>query len=95
MAPQAAGKGRPAKKQAKSPASDRPMRRRIEDSSAVKKDRQALLATEPGKQVFVVPFNKRATLIRLNADKGVAVVQSGIFEMELPLADLEPVAQGK
>jgi len=69
----------------------RPMRRRSRDSQAAKKTRQALLEAQPGSQVFVVPFNKRATLIRINAEKELAVVQSGIFEMEIPLADIEPV----
>jgi len=82
-------KGTPRKR----PARDRPMRRISEDSKTARKHRDALLATEPGKQVFVIPFNKRATLIRLNPDKDLAVVQSGIFEMEIPLADLEPVRE--
>ncbi len=67
-----------------------PLARRNRDSAAAKANRQALLQTRPGEQVFVVPFNKRATLIRLNAHKDNALVQSGIFEMEIPLADLEP-----
>jgi len=78
---------RPAKK-------DQPIPRRKTDSKAAKASRQALLLTQPGEQVYVVPFNKTATLIRLNKDKEQAVVQSGIFEMELPLADLEPVTKG-
>jgi hypothetical protein len=69
------------------------MYRRDPESKAAQASRQILLSLEPGKQVFVVPFNKRATLIRINADKDQAVVQSGIFEMEIPLADLEPVAE--
>jgi DNA mismatch repair protein MutS2 len=73
------------------PREARPMARRSADSQAARAGHDALLATEPGKQVFVVPFNKRATLIRINAEKGVAVVQSGIFEMQIPLADLEPI----
>lgn len=52
---------------------------------------KALLALEPGEQVYVVPFHKRATLIRVQADKDLAVVQSGIFEMQIPLVDLEPL----
>jgi hypothetical protein len=52
---------------------------------------KALLALEPGQQVYVVPFHKRATLIRIQADKELAVVQSGIFEMQIPLVDLEPL----
>ena len=68
----------------------RPIARRGRDSAAAKANRKALLETRPGEQVFVVPFNKRATLIRLNAHKDNALVQSGIFEMEIPLADLEP-----
>jgi len=49
------------------------------------------MAVEPGEQVYVVPFHKRATLIRILADKDLAVVQSGIFEMQVPLIDLEPL----
>jgi DNA mismatch repair protein MutS2 len=73
------------------PQADRPMQRRSPQSRDAQKDRQALLATQPGQKVFVVPFNKPATLIRINTDKDQAVVQSGAFEMELPLADLEPL----
>ena len=35
-----------------------------------------------------------ATLIRIEESKNQAVVQSGIFELEIPLADLEPVRRG-
>ena len=73
------------------PADDRPIERRSADSKEAIANRDKLLATKPGDQVYVVPFHKRATLIRLNPDKDQAVVQSGIFEMEIPLADLEPV----
>ena len=72
----------------------RPMQRRSPESKAAQQSREVLLAVEPGQQVYVVPFNKRATLIRIKDDKAHAVVQSGIFEMEIPLADLEPVHQG-
>jgi DNA mismatch repair protein MutS2 len=73
------------------PRDDRPIERRSADSKEAIANRDKLLATKPGDQVYVVPFHKRATLIRLNPDKDQAVVQSGIFEMEIPLADLEPV----
>ena len=53
--------------------------------------RDVLLALEPGEKVYVVPFHKRATLIRLQPEKDLATVQSGIFEMEIPLSDLEPI----
>jgi len=74
---------------------DRPLRRRSADSRAAQRNLQALLAVEPGEQVYVVPFHKRATVIRINPDKQHAVVQSGIFEMEIPLADLEPLRDSK
>lgn len=54
-----------------------------------------VLGAAPGSQVFVVPFNKRATLIRINEEKELAIVQAGIFEMEVPLADVEPVREGR
>jgi len=68
-----------------------PMIRRSPESRAAKESHDKLLAVKPGQQVYVVPFHKRATLIRINMEKEQAVVQSGIFELELPLADLEPV----
>ncbi|MGC9453791.1 MAG: endonuclease MutS2 [Phycisphaerae bacterium] len=70
---------------------DRPIRHRKPDSDAARKSREQVLSAQPGEQVFVVPFNKKATLVRLDADKDHAVVQSGVFEMEIPIADLEPV----
>jgi len=70
-----------------------PMRRRSSTSSAARADRQAILDIPPGGKVFVVPFNKQATLIRLKVEKDLAVVQSGIFEMEIPLADLQPLRE--
>jgi DNA mismatch repair protein MutS2 len=85
-----AGDKRKAKGPAK-PKPDRPMRRRDEGSRAAAKSRKAMENVQPGDQVFVIPFNKKATLIRLDAEKQQAVVQSGAFEMDLPLADLEPI----
>jgi DNA mismatch repair protein MutS2 len=91
FAPQEPAEGGRKRKTARERAAEKPMRRRKTGSKAAKKNHQALLATKPGEQVYVVPFQKRATLIRINPDKDLAVVQSGIFEMEIPLADLEPV----
>ena len=71
----------------------RPMRRRPAQGQAAERARRELLSAEPGRHVFVVPFNKRATLIRVNAEKDQAVVQSGIFEMEIPLCDLELIRE--
>jgi len=73
------------------PEKNRPMDRGRASGRAASAKRDALLALAPGEKVYVVPFQKRATLIRFNAEKDVAVVQSGIFEMEIPLADLEPL----
>jgi len=69
---------------------DRPIPRRRPDSQAAKANREAVLSVQPGSEVYVVPFRKRATLIRLLPEKDQAVVQSGIFEMTIGLADLEP-----
>jgi len=70
---------------------DRPLKRRTSGSKKARAVRDAILAVQPGSQVFVVPFGKRATLIRFVVDKDLAVVQSGAFEVEIPIADLEPV----
>jgi DNA mismatch repair protein MutS2 len=77
----------------KAPEPDRPMQHRDERSKAAVRSKEALLNAKPGSKVFVVPFKKRATLIRVNAEKGLALVQSGIFELELPITDLEPVSE--
>jgi len=71
------------------PQPDRPMARGKVSGKAAQARRQALLELAPGEKVYVVPFHKRATLIRVKPEKDVAVVQSGIFEMEIPLADIE------
>lgn len=82
-------KGKPRPQQPRS----RPIPHRRPDSKAGKANRQAVLQTPPGRAVYVVPFQKRATLVRVDADKDVAIVSSGAFEMELPLADIEPVTE--
>jgi dsDNA-specific endonuclease/ATPase MutS2 len=69
------------------------MRRRNEKSKSAGKNRAALESAQPGDPVFVIPFNKRATLIRMDLQKQQALVQSGAFEMDLPLADIEPVGR--
>jgi len=69
---------------------DQPVTRRRPDSAKAQAARQAVLATQPGEEVYVVPFHKRARLIRFNDAQDQALVASGPFEMEIPVADLEP-----
>jgi hypothetical protein len=69
---------------------NRPMLRRRPESRPARTNREILLATPPGTQVYVVPFRKRATLLRIVAEKDLAILQSGAFEMQIPLADIEP-----
>ena len=80
-------------REVREPEPNRPMYRRDPDSKAAQNSRAAILALKPGQQVYVVPFGKRATLIRVLAEKDQAIVQSGIFEMQIPLADLEAVRE--
>ncbi|MBS3734297.1 MAG: DNA strand exchange inhibitor protein [Phycisphaerae bacterium] len=70
---------------------NRPVKHRRPDSKAARASREALRRAEPGSEVYVVPFGKRATLVRVEPDRDQAVVQSGVFEMTIGLADLEPV----
>ena len=67
----------------------RPMPRSKPSFRVARATRKDILSLQPGQQVYVVPFGKRAKLIRINAEKGNAVVQSGAFEMEIPLADID------
>ena len=89
---QGEGKGKGGAKASR--PTNRPMPRRAATGQAARSNRSTLLSVEPGQPVFVVPFGKRATVIRMIPDKGLAVVQSGIFELEIPLADLEPISDG-
>ncbi len=73
------------------PQPNRPMDRAATTGQAAQAKINALRALEPGDMVYVVPFHKRATLIRFLTDKDIAVVQSGIFEMQIPMVDLEPL----
>ncbi len=77
------------------PQEDRPMARRSPGSKSARRNAELLKDVQPGQQVYVVPFHKRATVIRIYPDKALAVVQSGIFEMEMPFADLEPISKSK
>ncbi len=70
---------------------DRPITRRQAGSKKARSSRKAVLETQPGSEVYVVPFGKRATLIRFISDKDLAVVQSGAFEVQIAISDLEPV----
>lgn len=70
---------------------DRPIPHRKADSARARTNRRAVAAMSPGSEVYVVPFQKRATLVRVDEAKAVAVVQSGAFEMQVGLADVEPV----
>jgi len=86
------GRGvQPRGERTRQPQPNRPMDRVQATGQAAAAKMKALMAIEPGEQVYVVPFHKRATLIRVLAEKDLAVVQSGIFEMQVPLIDLEPL----
>jgi hypothetical protein len=80
-----------AKKPRAKRGADRPIRRRRTGSRKARASRKTVLATEPGAQVYVVPFGKRATLIRFIPEKDLAVVQSGAFEVQIKISDLEPI----
>ncbi|MCP4378517.1 MAG: hypothetical protein GY794_20370, partial [bacterium] len=70
---------------------DRPISRGRSGSKKARASREAVLATKPGAELYVVPFKKRATLIRFIPDKNLAIVQSGAFEVQIPITDLEPL----
>ena len=70
---------------------NKPMPRQSGAGGDAEANRRNILAMQPGQQVFVVPFGKRATLIRFVPGKDHAIVQSGVFELDLPLSDLAPI----
>lgn len=70
---------------------NRPISRGRPDSRRARGNREVLLSLPPSSQVYVVPFRRRATLVRVDGEKDTATVQSGAFEMTVPLADLQPI----
>ena len=76
---------------------DKPMHRHrpARRKSGRSRGREKLLHAEPGSEVFVVPFDRKAKLVRIDAAKGIAVVLAGNFEMQVPLADVRPVQPPK
>jgi DNA mismatch repair protein MutS2 len=95
---EASGKGKrraTSKRSSDQGTSDEPIRRPRPDSKKVRKNVRKVLQVEPGEPVFVVPFNQRATLIRIDHEKDQAIVQAGAFEMQVALADLAPVSLRK
>ena len=73
----------------------KPIKRCRAGSKKARASRDSVMATKPGEKVYVVPFGKRATLIRFVPDKDIAVVQSGAFEVQIAVSDLEPVGYGQ
>jgi DNA mismatch repair protein MutS2 len=69
---------------------DRKLRRRSPESAAARRSREAVKHLRPGEMVYVVPFRKRAKLLRIDEEKQLGVVLSGAFEMEVPLGEIEP-----
>ena len=72
-----------------------PVQHRNPRSRQTQMNCEAVLAVPPGEQVYVVPFRKRATLVRFNKDQTEATVQSGPIEMQVAVTDLEPVREPK
>ncbi|MHC4563870.1 MAG: endonuclease MutS2 [Planctomycetota bacterium] len=73
---------------------DKPMRRPKRGMLQTRRNRLQLLAAQPGEEVFVVPFNRRAQLVRIDEEKNQAIVLSGNFEMQVPLTDVQPIGEG-
>jgi len=86
-------RGEPDKAPAEPEKRAKPMRRRSAKPTPSRR-RQKLLTAKPGSDVFVVPFDRRGKLVRLDEDKEVAVVLVGNFEVQVPLADLQPPRPG-
>ena len=69
---------------------DKPIRHAKRKTGASEANKTRLAKLKPGEKVYVVPFRTMAKLVRLDADKGKAVVLHGAFEMEVKLDDVEP-----
>ncbi len=76
-------------------AEDRPLRHGKAKGKSANSHRTAVLAVTPGEDVFVVPFNRSCTLVRIDADKDLAIVQTGAFELQVAISDIKPTKGGK
>jgi dsDNA-specific endonuclease/ATPase MutS2 len=81
----------PSEKSHTGPGKDKPIRRGLPHGKAAERKRRAVLGTKPGQKVFVVPFNTAATLVHIDQNKNQAVVLRGAMEIQVAIADLEPV----
>ena len=67
---------------------DKPMQRgKTPAGKRAAKHSKALESLKPGDPIFLISFNDSYTLVRLELDKAQAVVQSGVFELTVPLSD--------
>ncbi len=89
--PHGHGHGKTVAENPQADKADKPVTHRNPKTHRARASRAALLALPANSEVYVVPFRKRATLLRVDEHKNVGTVQSGAFELEVPLADLEPV----
>jgi len=45
--------------------------------------------------VYVVPFNHACRLLRIEAEKGQAVVQTWAFELQVAISDIRPIKDNR
>jgi len=86
-------RGRRGRETAGEGKADRPVPHRKADSARARANRRTIAAMAPGSEVYVVPFQTRATLVRVDEAKATVTVQRGAFEMQVALADVEPVGE--
>jgi DNA mismatch repair protein MutS2 len=75
---------------------DKPMKRgKPGKGKRATKHAKAIESLKPGDKIFLISFNQSYTLIRMDVDKAQAVVQSGTFELTVPLSDCRVARDGK
>ncbi len=84
-------RGRRKAKDKPQPDGNRPVEHGSIEGKKARKNRRAVLNTPPGQRVYVIPFRSSATLVRIDQRREQAVVSRGAMEMEVHLADLEPM----
>ena len=91
--PAAAAAARRGQSRRRGEADSRPVVHRDPKSRRARQTGKKVLELPIGSEVYVVPFRKRARLLAVDAAKQQVKVQTGAFELQVALADVEPIAE--
>ena len=72
-------------------STDKPIKHGAQKGKRASDNLRKVLKAMPGDRVFVIPFNSKAELVRIDEKRQIAFVLNGAFEMQVKLTDILPV----